>query len=244
MVKEGLYIVAARPGVGKTSFGLIAADLAAKKHRVLFVSLEMSETQIMARRYANVSAVGITPLLYGTLDPKDMDKLHEASSALRGRQMFLSNRTGVTVADIEVMCRSCGAELVVIDYLGLIQGEGQSIYERTTKISGDLKRMARSLKIPVLCLAQLNRTSESRSDKHPTMSDLRDSGAIEQDADAILLLHRPGLYMDEQPSGSQAQDFEIQIAKNRHGPTGKVVLTWYARNGRFQDEKGMTNSWL
>jgi replicative DNA helicase len=243
MVKEGLYIVAARPGVGKTSFGLTAADLASKKHRVLFVSLEMSEVQIMARRYANISGCGITRLLYGTLQEGDGDKLAKTTEMLWKRQMTLSNKIGVTVADIEVMCRSCGAELAVIDYLGLIQGEGQSIYERVTKVSGDLKRMARSLKIPVLCLAQLNRTSESRADKRPSMSDLRDSGAIEQDADAILLLHRPGLYWETQPTGGKEQPFEIQIAKNRHGPTGMVTLGWYALNGRFQDEKGQMNSW-
>ena len=242
MVKEGLYIVAARPGVGKTSFGLMVAEQASKKHKVLFVSLEMSETQIMARRYANISGCGITSLLYGMLEPGDGKRLADATEAIWGRQMTLSVKNSITVPEIEAMCRSCGAELVVIDYLGLIQGEGQSIYERITKISGDLKRMARSLKIPVLCLAQLNRTSESRSDKHPTMSDLRDSGAIEQDADGILLLHRPGVYWDEQPTEEQSQPFEIQIAKNRHGPTGKVSLIWYARNGRFQDEKGM-NSW-
>ena len=244
MVKEGLYIVAARPGVGKTSFGLIAAELASKKHKVLFVSLEMSETQIMARRYANISGIGTTPLLYGMLKQGDGEKLANATQTMWNREFVLSVRNGVTVADIEAMCRSCNAELVVIDYLGLIQGEGQSIYERITKISGDLKRMARALKIPVLCLAQLNRTSESRSDKHPTMSDLRDSGAIEQDADGILLIHRPGIYWDEQPTEEQSQPFEINIAKNRHGPTGKVTLTWYARNGRFQDEKGQMNSWL
>ena len=242
MVKEGLYIVAARPGVGKTSFGLIAAELASKEHKVLFVSLEMSQTQIMARRYANISGLGITPLLYGMLKQGDGKLLSDASGVMWGRQLTLSVKNSVTVPEIEAMCRSCGAELVVIDYLGLIQGDGQSIYERITKISGDLKRMARSLKIPVLCLAQLNRTSESRSDKHPTMSDLRDSGAIEQDADGILLIHRPGVYWEEQPTEEQSQPFEIQIAKNRHGPTGKTTLTWYARNGRFQDPKGM-NSW-
>lgn len=246
MVKEGLYIVAARPGVGKTSFGLISAELASKKHRVLFISLEMSETQIMARRFANISAIGITPLLYGILEPGDGTKLGDALGKIWERQMTLSTANDVTVAQIEAMCRSCGAELVVIDYLGLIQSDqpNLTIYERTTKISGDLKRMARSLKIPVMCLAQLNRASESRADKHPTMADLRDSGAIEQDADGVLLLHRPGVYYDEQPMENESQPFEVQIAKNRHGPTGMVTLTWYARNGRFQDRKGMMNSWL
>ena len=245
MVKEGLYIVAARPGVGKTSFGLISAELASRKHRVLFVSLEMSETQIMARRFANISALGITPLLYGMLEPGDGAKLQDALGKIWDRQMTLSTPSGVTVAQIEAMCRSCGADLVVIDYLGLIQSDQPdlTIYEKTTKISGDLKRMARSLKIPVMCLAQLNRASESRADKHPTMADLRDSGAIEQDADGVLLLHRPGVYYDEQPKENDSQPFEIQIAKNRHGPTGTVTLTWYARNGRFQDKKGM-NSWM
>ena len=245
MVKSGLYIVAARPGTGKTAFGLIVAELAAKHHQILFVSLEMSEIQITARRYANLSGLRAIDLLYGRTEPGDGQKLEKAAMAIGESRLSYAGSNTATVADIGVMARSCGADLVVIDYLGLIQSDQRNLssYERVTRISGDLKRLARSLNIPIMCLAQLNRTSESRADKRPSMSDLRDSGAIEQDADGILLLHRPAVYDKEEPKDYEAQAFEIQIAKNRHGPTGKVVLTWYARNGRFQDEKGKMNSW-
>ena len=121
----------------------------------------------------------------------------------------------------------------------------KSINERITRISNELKRLARSLGCPILCLAQLNRQSEARQDKKPLLSDLRDSGAIEQDADGVLLIHRPALYWPdgEKPKAWESQPFEVYITKNRHGPTGTVTLEWYAINGRFQDKGGM-NSWL
>ncbi len=244
MLKTGLYIMAARPGVGKTSLGLAVAEMASRRSRVLFVSLEMSETEIMARRHANIAGIYLGRLLHSPLTDEEALGVGNAQIKMSQRQFFLNRTNTATVAEIGVMARSCRAELVVIDYLGLIQCDlrNASSYERVTRISGDLKRLARALKCPVLCLAQLNRQSESRSDKRPSMADLRDSGAIEQDADGILLLHRPMLYAKEEWNGRDGQPFEVDIAKNRHGPTGKAVLTWWATDGRFQD--GNTNSWL
>lgn len=243
MIKTGLYIIAARPGVGKTSLGLITAELASKSHRVLFVSLEMSETEIMARRHANLTGIRVGRLLHDPgLSDDEYAKISSSSYEQAQRGLTLSTKTTATVAEIGVMARSCKAELVIIDYLGLIQSDGDSAYERVTRISGSLKRLARSLGCPVLCLAQLNRQSENRADKRPGMSDLRDSGAIEQDADGILLLHRPALYWEEPPKQNDSQPFDVEIAKNRHGPTGRVSLTWYANNGRFID--GDMRSWL
>lgn len=243
MLRTGLYIIAARPGVGKTSLGLIIADLAARSRRVLFVSLEMSETEILARRCANVSGIRIGRLLHTPLTDEEAEKFSNHMTELGNREFYMNRSNTATVAEIGVMARSCRAELVVIDYLGLIRSEerGLSSYERITGISGDLKRLARSLGCPVLCLAQLNRQSEARSDKRPQMSDLRDSGAIEQDADGILLIHRPMLYAKEPLAEYDGQPFEVEVAKNRHGPTGRATLQWWAADGRFQDSG--TNSW-
>lgn len=244
-LKTGLYILAARPGVGKTSLGLMMAEQAAKKHRVLFVSLEMSETEITARRVANISGIGIGAALHNPdLADEKKEKIGEALYKLSGRQMVTNRSASATVAEIGVMARSCKAEFVVIDYLGLIQSDQKNVssYERITRISNELKRLARSLGCPILCLAQLNRQSEARQDKKPLLSDLRDSGAIEQDADGVLLLHRPALFWEDKPKSWESQPVEVNIAKNRHGPTGSVTLQWYASNGRFQD-KGV-NSWL
>lgn len=246
-LKTGLYILAARPGVGKTSLGLMMAEQAAKKHRVLFVSLEMSETEIMARRVANISGIGIGAVLHNPDLPEEkQEQIGAALYELSSRQLTTNRGPSATVAEIGVMARSCKAEFVVIDYLGLIQSEQKNIssYERITRISNDLKRLSRSLGCPVLCLAQLNRQSEARQDKKPVLSNLRDSGAIEQDADGVLLIHRPALFWDneDKPKPWDPQPFEVNIAKNRHGPTGSVTLQWYASNGRFQD-KG-ANTWL
>lgn len=246
-LKSGLYILAARPGVGKTSLGLAMAELASKQHAVLLVSLEMSTTEITARRLAHASGLGIGAALHNPdLSDEQWSKMGQAATLLAEHKLTINRCTSATVSEIGIMARSCKAELVVIDYLGLIQYEGRDLgsYERITKISGDLKRLARSLGVPVLCLAQLNRQSEQRLDKKPMLSDLRDSGAIEQDADGVLLLHRPALHWEDaqKPKPWESQPFEVHIAKNRHGPTGAVTLNWYASNGRFQDKK--MNSWM
>lgn len=243
-IRGGLYIIAARPGVGKTAFGLIMADMASRKWRVLFVSLEMSETELTARRVANISGVGSGAVLHNANLPNDRLALIGASlNELSQRKLTMNRCASATVAEIGLMARSCKAELVVVDYLGLIQPDqrGMSRYEITTKISNDLKSLARSLDVPVVCLAQLNRQSEARTNKRPMLSDLRDSGSIEQDADGVLLLYRPALFWEEKPEPYESQPFEIQIAKNRHGPVGAVTLQWYANNGRFTDKEA--NSW-
>lgn len=246
-LKTGFYILGARPGVGKTSLGLMMAEQAAKKHRVLFVSLEMSETEITARRVANLSGIGIGAVLHNPdLADEKKEKIGEALYELSNRQMVMNRSVSATVSEIGVMARSCKAEFVVIDYLGLIQSDQKNVssYERIARITRELKRLALSLGCPILCLAQLNRQSEARQDKKPLQSDLRDSGTIEQDADGVLLIHRPALFWDneDKPKSWDPQPFEVNIAKNRHGPTGSVTLQWYASNGRFQD-KG-ANTWL
>jgi replicative DNA helicase len=222
------------------------AELASKTHSVLFVSLEMSITEISARRVAHKSGVGIGAVLHKPdLTPQQWNDMTTASGILYEHHLTINRCTTASVSEIGIMARSAKAELVVIDYLGLIRytGKETNSYERITRISMDLKRLARSLNVPILCLAQLNRQSESRLDKKPALSDLRDSGAIEQDADGVLLLNRPALNWDDsqKPKSWESQPFEVYVAKNRHGPIGGVTLNWYASNGRFVD-KG-TNSW-
>lgn len=241
MVAEGLYILAARPGVGKTTLGLKIADFAAREGQVLFVSLEMSREQLTARLVADRSGISIGRALLGT-NPTDaeLDKMAEALNDLSKSGLVLNQKPSATVEEISAMARQLsGLRLVVVDYLGLVQSDlrGATIYERVTANSNALKRLARSLGVPILCLAQLNRASEQRPDKQPTMADLRDSGAIEQDADAVLLLHRPAFYWpdSQKPKPYQAELLEVNLVKNRHGGTGKETFEFYGINGRIRE---------
>ena len=163
-----------------------------------------------------------------------------ALSELSETHLTMNAAPSAAVPDIAIMARSVeNLGLVVVDYLGLLDSENRSasIYERVPANSNALKRLARSLGVPVLCLAQLNRASEQRADKRPTMADLRDSGAIEQDADGVLLLHRPAIYFpqEQKPKPWDGELLELDVAKNRHGPTGNINLTFYGRNGRVTE---------
>ena len=239
MVQEGLYILAARPGIGKTTMGLKIADKVARFKPVLFVSLEMSEEQLTARRIADRSGMAIgRVLLSESVTNEERSGISAALADIARTHLYINRKPGATVSDIALMARSIpDIGLIVVDYLGLIGSEEryQSIYERVTANSAKLKRLARSLGIPVLCLAQLNRESEKRKDKKPTMADLRDSGAIEQDADAVMLLHRPYVYYPQQIEKYSAEPLEIFLVKNRHGKTGNLTLNFYGRNGRITE---------
>lgn len=243
MVKEGLYILAARPGVGKTTLGMKIADYVSKTRPVLFVSLEMSIEQLTARRVADRTAISIGKVMLDcAMNTEEQEKLCTALAEIAETKMTMNRRAGATVADISMLAHSIpDLALIVIDYLGLIQCEDMraDAYERTTKNSNALKRLARSLGVPVLCLAQLNRASEQRSDKRPLMADLRDSGAIEQDADAVLLLHRPAYYLKpgdpHKPKAWEPERLELDLVKNRHGSTGNINLDFYPINGRIRE---------
>lgn len=230
MVPEGLYILAARPGCGKTTVGLQIADrVAAAGVPVLFVSLEMSDLQLTARRLAVESKIPATRILMNRLSDEEHAQIAKASYTIGKRPLVFNAARRASVGSIGVLARQvkdCG--LVVIDYLGLLQHEhGKSLYEKVTATSNELKRMARTLGIPILCLAQLNREFEGRTGA-PRLSDLRDSGAIEQDADGVLLLHR--LATAEDWTGPIQLD--CIIAKNRHGSMGKTIpFNWYLETG-------------
>ena len=231
----GLYLAAARPGVGKTTVALTIADNVAQDvGPVLFVSLEMSDEQLTAKRISRCTALSSSDLLTRKLDGGKYKAITDAGEYLCKLPLFLNRRPRCSVSDIRALARKVkGLRFVVVDYLGLIQPEGraQSRYEAITRISGDLKALARTLNVPILALSQLNRANEARADKRPTLADLRDSGSLEQDADGVILLHRKDYYEDED-SGA-AVPIELHLAKNRHAGVGTIELAFDKRTSSF-----------
>ncbi len=237
LLNTGLYILAARPGMGKTTFALGVADAVAEAvGPVLFVSLEMDEEQIAAKRLARAAGIGYEALMMGRLTEEERARSAE-HSAILARQPLHSNRaSSATVDDIATMARRVkGLRLLVVDYFGLIRtgGAHKSRYEAMTDISGQLKALARRLRLPVLCLAQLNRENTQRQDKRPQLSDLRDTGALEQDADGVIFLHCPNYYSVDKPDPWSPDPMEIIVAKNRHAGTGACDAAFYRAVGRI-----------
>lgn len=241
MLNQGLYILAARPGCGKTTLGLKIAESAAKTGACLFFSLEMSAEQITARRIAAESGLSIGRLMVcKDLSNEEQSKLVNAASVLSTHDFRLNRAPGASVSDIAQAAHLAkDLRLVVVDYLGLVRSDerGLSIYERVTKNSAALKALARSLNVPILCLAQLNRAAEQRADKCPSMADLRDSGAIEQDADAVVLLHRPAMYENVQQKPWEAQTLTAIVAKNRHGNIGRLDFDFWGSSGIIREHR-------
>ena len=241
--QSGLYIIAARPGVGKSALGIAMADMIAKERRVLYVSLEMSEEELNARRVAAFSEAPCTfgKLLFGHTTQEEDTAVINACGVLNERKLHISAVSGMTVAQLGNLAQNVKAEVLVVDYLGLLSASDRnaSEYDRITRISGDLKRLAKRLQCVVLALCQLNRESAGGSCNIPKLSQLRSSGAIEQDADGVLLLRRPEY---EQKTiarkPEEPQQFFVDIAKNRHGRTGTAELAWYAPVNRFEDRSG------
>lgn len=235
-LNQGLYIIGARPGMGKTMFALNLAEQ--MKGGILFVSLEMSTEQITARRLARLSGINSTRLLMDKLTEAEYEKIGSCTARLCKSRVSVNQIPTATVSQIGLMARSVkGLSCVIVDYLGLIRPDNPkaSIYERTTKISGDLKQLARSLNVPVIALAQLSRENESRPDKKPRLSDLRDSGSIEQDADGVLFLYRPDYYQEEKPKEWEGSYVECSVAKNRHGACGKVEFNAFMALSKFEE---------
>lgn len=248
--QSGLYIIAARPGVGKSALGIALADMIAKERRVLYVSLEMSEEELNARRVAAFSEAPCTfgKLLFGHTTQEEDTAVINACGVLNERKLHISAASSMTVAQLGNLAQNVKAEVLVVDYLGLLSTSDRnaSEYDRITRISGDLKRLAKRLQCVVLALCQLNRESAGGSCNIPKLSQLRSSGAIEQDADGVLLLHRPE-YEEKTVKRNPAdpQQFFVDIAKNRHGRTGTAELAWYAPVNRFEDRSGQwsVKSW-
>ncbi len=238
-LRGGLYILAARPGMGKTTVALNLADNFTGG--VLFVSLEMSPEQLTAKRLARETGIPSNRLLMGqNLNDSEYEKICAASSKLSGSGLTVNRRMGATVPEIAIMARSVpNLSAVIIDYLGLVQGNGNTRYEQTTQVSGALKRLAISLNVPIIALAQLNRAAETRTDKRPSLADLRDSGAIEQDADGVLLLYRADYYKLEKPAQNAWTPslIECEVAKNRHAATGKTYFDGYLAVSRIAEAR-------
>ena len=227
-----LLLLAARPGMGKTSMALNVALSAAKESgkTVAIFSLEMSREQLVTRLIATEGLVENTRLVTGNLRESDWVKIAEAASALSRTDIRIDDNPLLTVADMNAKCRRLdNLGLVVIDYLQLMTSasgkgySGENRQQAVSDISRMLKIMAKELQVPVLCLSQLSRANEKREDKRPMLSDLRESGAIEQDADIVMFLYRDDYYNEDSEKRNIA---ECIIAKNRHGETGKVPLRW------------------
>ncbi|MBQ2783327.1 MAG: replicative DNA helicase [Oscillospiraceae bacterium] len=248
--KSDLVLLAARPGMGKTSMALNVAlsGARASNKTVAVFSLEMSREQLVTRLIATEGLVENQRLMTGNLRESDWQRIAEAASNLSRMDIRIDDNPLLTVADMNAKCRRLdNLGLVVIDYLQLMTSAGGKSYsgenrqQAVSDISRMLKIMAKELQVPVLCLSQLSRANEKREDKRPMLSDLRESGAIEQDADVVLFLYRDDYYNEDSDKHNIA---ECIVAKNRHGETGKVMLRWmpeYTAFGtlenRYDDEE-------
>lgn len=246
--KSDLIILAARPSMGKTAFALnIAQNVAIKeKVPVAIFSLEMSKEQLVQRMLCSQAEVDTQRIKTGNMNQKDWDKIVNAMNDFANAPIFIDDTSGCTLTDIRAKCRRLKMEqkdlgLVVIDYLQLMESSGrEDRMQQISAISRGLKTLARELDVPVIALSQLSRAVESRTDKRPMLSDLRESGAIEQDADIVMFIYRDEYYKknDEEAEVAKAAskgESEIIIAKHRNGPVGKVDLLFQANITKFKN---------
>lgn len=232
--RSDLLILAARPGMGKTSFALnIAANVCrtSPDKEVVVFSLEMSKEQLVTRMLSSESLVDSDHLMKGTISPPEWEKLAKGANRISAMNMYLDDTAGITVPQMKAKLRRLrNVGLVVIDYLQLMNSgkRSESRVNEVSEITRQLKLMAKEMNVPVITLSQLSRSVESRPDKRPLLSDLRESGSIEQDADIVLFLYRDGYYSKEKSEDINLA--ECIVAKNRHGSTGTVNLRW---NGQY-----------
>ncbi len=235
-------LIAARPGMGKTSLGLNIALNAAKRsgRTVAIFSLEMSREQVVTRLLSAEALVPLGNLLTGNLTPEEWQRLTRACSTVSGTRIYINDNPTLTVAEMSAQSRRLpDLGLVMIDYLQLMQGSGsghnwagESRTQAVSDISRMMKIMAKELNVPLLCLSQLSRANEQRQDKRPQLSDLRESGSIEQDADVVMGIYREGYYSQECENPNLT---EISVLKNRHGETGRDYLVWLGEYTVFRD---------
>lgn len=240
--KSDLVLVAARPAMGKTAFALNLCLNVAKKYNktVAMFSLEMSREQLAMRLLSIESCVDGQQMATGKLTPEEWTRLSMASIALSETDIRVDDNPSITVAEMNAKCRRLdNLGLVIIDYLQLMNGSGygkggENRVNVVSEISRSLKIMAKELNVPVICLSQLSRGPESRTDKRPILSDLRESGAIEQDADEVMFLYRDEYYNENTEEKGIA---ECIVSKNRHGETGTVKLQWIPQYQTFADRE-------
>ncbi|HZK34336.1 MAG TPA: replicative DNA helicase, partial [Bacillota bacterium] len=231
-------LVAARPSMGKSSFAVNIAQHAAVHNQVpvALFSLEMSKDQLVQRMLSTEANIELQKIRTGDLDEGDWLKLVQAAEPLSNAPIFIDDTPGITAMEIRSKARRLklehGLGLIVIDYLQLMAGRGryESRQQEVSEISRSLKALARELDVPVMALSQLSRAPEARQDHRPMLSDLRDSGAIEQDADVVVFLYRDEYYNPETEKRNIA---EAIIAKQRNGPTGTVELVWLGQFTKF-----------
>jgi replicative DNA helicase len=237
-ITPGLYILGARPAMGKTMLMLQIAAHVARQGTVGIFSLEMPQQQLVGRLLCSLGGVSGTGYRAGRIGPDEWDRLAEAADQIGALPLFFDDRPNLTLEQFRRKCRSLKADhpdlkMVCVDYLQLMRsgpGDRRKPQEIVSEISQGMKALSNELQIPILALSQLNRSVEERTDKRPMMSDLRESGAIEQDADVVTFLYRDEVYHDDTPDPGIA---EVIVAKNRAGGTGTARLTWAGRYLRF-----------
>ena len=239
--RTDLILIAARPAMGKTAFSLNLVQNAALKGdaSVAVFSLEMSKDQLVQRMPAAQSHVELKKIKTGTLDENDWPRIIDAMAVLSNASIHIDDTPGIKISELRSKCRKLkiekGLDLILIDYLQLMEGEGnnESRQQEIAKISRSLKIIAKELNCPVVALSQLSRAPEQRADHRPMLSDLRESGSIEQDADIVMFLYRDEYY---HPDSESKNIGEVLIAKNRHGETGSVELVWLGEVQKFADK--------
>ncbi|MBO5994867.1 MAG: replicative DNA helicase [Firmicutes bacterium] len=239
--RSNLVIIAARPAMGKTAFALNIAQQSAVNggSSVLIFSLEMSKEQLGQRLLSSQSRVEMTKLQRGSLDKKDWERVNLALDEMQKAKIYIDDTPGISMIEIRNKCRRLkadrGLDLILIDYLQLMSSPERSENRvgKISAISRNLKLLAREMDCPVVALSQLSRAPEQRPDHHPNLSDLRESGSIEQDADVVMFLYRDDYYNKE--NSEKPGVCEINIAKNRSGPTKTIELTWVSRYTKFSD---------
>lgn len=251
--RSDLILVAARPAMGKTSFALNVALNSAKNEyklsqdakrqgkvyspkKVVVFQLEMSKDQLVSRLVSSDAYIDSYKLKKGNLDPDDWSNLIDSTSKMAELEFYIDDNPSITVPEMKAKCRRLGENLglIVIDYLQLMHSpkKTDSRVNEVSEISRSLKIMAKELDVPVICLSQLSRASEKRDEKRPMLSDLRESGAIEQDADIVAFIYRDDYYNQDSPKKDIA---EIIVAKNRHGETGTADLAWIGKHTMFSN---------
>ncbi|MBK8161805.1 MAG: replicative DNA helicase [Gammaproteobacteria bacterium] len=242
-----LVYLAARPGMGKTSLALdIARQVASQGHSVLIFSLEMPGVDLFDRLVAQRGRVDLQALRGGQLSEDETERTSAAAAELVRLSLKIDDTPALTTTAIRARARrhkqKQGLDLLVIDYLGLIRGPGENRTREIGNISRDLKALAKELSVPVLCLAQLNRSLEQRTDSRPKLSDLRDSGDIEQDADLVAFIYRDEVYREGSHDKGLA---ELSIAKQRQGPCKTILLTFQAESTGFSNaDHGSQRGWM
>jgi replicative DNA helicase len=235
-----MVTVAGRPGSGKSTLALDFARSAAVRHRkpTVVFSLEMGKLEIMMRLFAAEASVGLGTMRSGHMSDQDWSRLARRSSELAEAPLFIDDSPNLTMMEIRAKARRLrqrhDLQLIVIDYLQLMVSmkRVESRQQEVSEFSRAIKLLAKELEVPVVCLSQLNRGPEQRTDKKPMLADLRESGSIEQDSDVVLLVHRPDLY---EPETERAGEADIIIAKHRNGPTATVPVAFQGRYSRFAD---------